>query len=100
MIPLPPPITGAKKKRAPKAYYNTTIISINIFGSEECESRPVFRNSVSRSHMNRTKKTWTQEIDERFLQAVLEGNLEQVKSYAEKGADLYQMDEEGTPKCC
>jgi hypothetical protein len=45
--------------------------------------------------MNRTKKTWTQEIDERFLQAVLEGNLEQVKSYAEKGADLYQTDEEG-----
>lgn len=46
--------------------------------------------------MNRTKKTWTQEIDERFLQAVLEGNLEQVKNYAEKGADLYQMDEEGS----
>ena len=45
--------------------------------------------------MNRTKKTWTQEIDERFLQAVLEGNLEQARNYADKGADLYQMDEEG-----
>eukprot|EP01127_Copromyxa_protea_P000512 TRINITY_DN10430_c0_g1_i1.p1 TRINITY_DN10430_c0_g1~~TRINITY_DN10430_c0_g1_i1.p1 ORF type:complete len:425 (-),score=115.51 TRINITY_DN10430_c0_g1_i1:36-1310(-) len=45
--------------------------------------------------MNRTKKTWTQEIDERFLQALLEDNLEQVKAFAEKGADLYQTDEEG-----
>ena len=40
-------------------------------------------------------KTWTQEIDEHFLQALVEGNLEQVKNYAEKGADLYQLDEDG-----
>eukprot|EP01126_Amoeba_proteus_P041441 TRINITY_DN445_c0_g2_i12.p1 TRINITY_DN445_c0_g2~~TRINITY_DN445_c0_g2_i12.p1 ORF type:complete len:425 (-),score=78.84 TRINITY_DN445_c0_g2_i12:135-1409(-) len=45
--------------------------------------------------MNRTKKTWTQEIDEKFLQSVLEGDLEKVRFYADKGADLYQTDEEG-----
>lgn len=60
---------------------------------------PVDNVSILRlSHtnpMNRTRKTWTEEIDERFLQAILEGNLEQVKNYAEKGADLYQTDEEG-----
>eukprot|EP01124_Arcella_intermedia_P031653 TRINITY_DN7205_c0_g1_i1.p1 TRINITY_DN7205_c0_g1~~TRINITY_DN7205_c0_g1_i1.p1 ORF type:complete len:425 (+),score=96.34 TRINITY_DN7205_c0_g1_i1:65-1339(+) len=40
-------------------------------------------------------KTWTQEVDEGLLQAVVEGALDRVKLYADKGADLYQTDPEG-----
>lgn len=65
-----------------------------LAGSEKIANFRQFSRGTSNT-MNRTKKTWTQEIDERFLQAVLEGNLEQVKNYADKGADLYQLDEEG-----
>jgi len=40
-------------------------------------------------------KTWTQEVDEGFLHAVIEGDLDRAKYYAEKGADLKQQDPEG-----
>jgi ankyrin repeat protein len=40
-------------------------------------------------------KTWTQEVDEGFLHAVIEGDLSRAKYYAEKGADLKQQDPEG-----
>jgi len=40
-------------------------------------------------------KTWTQEVDEGLLHAVIEGNLDRVKYYADKGADLYQQDPDG-----
>jgi len=40
-------------------------------------------------------KTWTQEVDEGLLHAVIEGALDRVKYYAEKGADLNQQDPEG-----